>query len=470
MEIYYDSGDIKYRLTKIHETLFHENHPAYYCHTINVYPGTVKLGAKLTYCREHRVQLYLSIHGPDGFRGNRMNLSGYGELSTELWIGVDDAGPGCLPGPIAAGEWTLQIDIDFLEKDIEYTLDIYAVYGECDQASAGENRSVERIIRKLPGWYKGELHCHSMESDGDSAAEDVINSAVREKLDFLAITDHFTCSQWRSVDRLSPSVDLALLHSCEITSHNGHANMHGLDKWVDVFVNRDGRSMNDAADDVHRQDGLFCVNHAFSGGCSWKAFDFDWKNADLMEIYHEMEGPNNLQQIAFWDHLLVMGYRIIGVAGTDRHTFRNYLPPEKRLLTYIYSDELSENGILNGLRRGNVFVSRGAEIRFSAQNGLGDTAEMGSSLKNEGGVRFTYRYRSRCPLMCYVYYNGMLYSSSMLSASEEEFRTEEFAVGVGTKGIFRIELHEYMKSGEFPGIEWRSFDSVQALSNPIWVE
>ena len=42
-------------------------------------------------------------------------------------------------------------------------------------------------------WLKGDVHCHSKFSDGDSSVKDILDEAKkRAKLDFLAITDHDT--------------------------------------------------------------------------------------------------------------------------------------------------------------------------------------------------------------------------------------------------------------------------------------
>jgi hypothetical protein len=40
-------------------------------------------------------------------------------------------------------------------------------------------------------WLKGDVHCHSKFSDGDSSVKDVLDEAKkRAKLDFLAITEY----------------------------------------------------------------------------------------------------------------------------------------------------------------------------------------------------------------------------------------------------------------------------------------
>ncbi len=439
----------------------------------DVAENAVELGVKLTYSREHRVQLYISLHGPDGFRGNRMNLSGYGELESDLWIGINNAGPGGIAGPIPAGRWFAQLDIDYLDKDVPISIDIYAVYKDNLEDYKPLPVLEDRVVKAERGWYKGELHCHSIESDGHAEVSHVVDLAAKEKLDYLAISDHFTTSQWNKLAEISDKYPMALLHSCEITSHMGHANMHGLKRWVNVYVNRPGcGGMNEAADDVHSQGGLFCVNHAYSGGCSWKDFDFDFAKADLIEIYHDMEGPNVQQQIDLWDSLLNRGYRITGVSGMDTHWYPPDVQPQRpHALTWVLADELSEKGILDGLRAGHAYVSRGTELRFNAVNAAGSVAEMGDTLPMNGNpVTFEMKYLSEKKLRCFIYRDGMLWDSFPLEDSAGQWRTYSFTVPANRAGIFRVELHELYVDPEYKGVEWHDFRTAQAMSNPIFLE
>ncbi len=459
-------------ISSIRQILYAEPRRPFDYFRFNVGENAVELGVILTYEREHRVQLYISLHGPGGFRGNRMNLSGYGELVSDLWIGINQAGPGGIAGPIPSGEWTAQLDIDYLEKDVPISLEIYAVYDREQPEFHPLPELHDRVIRAEKGWYKGELHCHSIESDGHATVEEIAELAAADGLDFLAITDHFTTSQWNKLAEVAGKLPLALMHSCEITSHMGHANMHGLQRWVDVFVNKPGcGGMNTAADDTHSQGGLFCINHAFSDGCSWKDFDFDFAKADLIEIYHDMEGPNNEMMIKLWDELLNRGYSITGVGGSDAHRYPPMVPPAKhRLLTCVLADELSEKGILAGLKAGRAYVSRGTDIRFTAVNAAGREAVMGDTISAVGkNVKFTLEYRSPLTLRCFIHRNGLLWSSCVLPDSGNEWKSFTFEVPAERAGIFRAELHELYIDPEFKGIEWRDFRTTQALGNPIRV-
>jgi predicted metal-dependent phosphoesterase TrpH len=39
---------------------------------------------------------------------------------------------------------------------------------------------------------KGDLHCHTLHSDGENSVEDIVRHAVGLGLDYLAVTDHNT--------------------------------------------------------------------------------------------------------------------------------------------------------------------------------------------------------------------------------------------------------------------------------------
>jgi histidinol phosphatase-like PHP family hydrolase len=56
-------------------------------------------------------------------------------------------------------------------------------------------------------WLKGDAHCHSKFSDGDSSAKDILDEAKkRANLDFLAITDHDTRPSRVDYDLVRPKL------------------------------------------------------------------------------------------------------------------------------------------------------------------------------------------------------------------------------------------------------------------------
>lgn len=436
----------------------------YLQHVFTVPDGIGKLYLNFDFHKKQLAQLFISLHGPDGFRGNRMNPGAKGDVSLELWITPDDASEGAIPGPIVAGEWRAQIDIEAIGEVSPYRLTITAEDGPPPEPVTLAFPD-DLVVKAEAGWYRGELHAHSTESDGKHTVETVVEAAIDAQLDFFALTDHFTVSQWR---KLVPYCKhLALLRSTEITSHQGHANLHGMKRWVDVFVDRDDWSMNQAADAVHADGGLFCVNHAFSGRLGWQAYDFDWHKADLMEVYHNLEAVNNVYQVSLWDSLLMRGYKIVGVAGIDSHdpfTGRHKLG---QLMTWVYADELSEAGIIGGLKRGQVFLSKGAQMRFSATNGE-QIAQMWDALVS-GHAIFSLDVCTDTPLRAFVFKNGLNFDSFLIEGKPGEWQTFMFEDTPNTRSYYRVELHRLPSDSDYAYLQWRDHTTLEAISNPIWV-
>src|SRR5690606_34273299 len=161
------------------------------------------------------------------FRGTRMIPQPSGEIILHLWVAQDDSSYGGVAGPISPGRWRAQIDVRHLEKAIEYHLIAYADTSSEEAAShstgsgpqSGSWSYPERTVKREAGWYKGELHAHTYESDGECTVEEMVEAAVAAELDFLSLTEHNTISQWRKMARLQDH-PIALIRSLEITSHH----------------------------------------------------------------------------------------------------------------------------------------------------------------------------------------------------------------------------------------------------------
>jgi hypothetical protein len=462
------SNHQRHNVLDVKRVLVPEPRLHYLYHPFEVPQGATKVGLTLSFFKEKLAQIFVSLHDPNGFRGNRMNPGGKGQITLDLWVTPGDASEGGLAGEIEPGTWTVQIDIERLGEETEYRLQAYV------EMEPAQNTQIwtypdNHVVNPSAGWYKGELHAHSTESDAKYPVETVVQAAIDTGLDFLSLTDHFTVSQWR---KMAPLVNerTALIRSCELTSHQGHANLQGINKWVDVYVDRDDWTMDQVAEEVHSQGGLFCVNHPFSGDLGWRSYDFDWNLADLMEIYHNLEGCNNVFQGALWDHHLQVGRRLVGVGGTDSHDPFKGKDQLGQLVTWVYATELSERGIIEGLRNGRVYVSRGPELRFMAEDAAGNRAEMWESLPSgQGPITFTASIKTDEPLRLFIIKNGYPFETTTIANSSKEWQTVNFHDSEDKSAYYRLELHAPIKNDSHPGIKWRDYESVRALSNPILV-
>ncbi len=428
-----------------------------------------KVGFIFAFHKEELAQLFVSMHAPNGFRGNVMKPSGKGDIRLELWVSPNDSSEGGIVGALPQGEWKVQVDVRRLGEETDYDLQVYAEFDPVPK-SVRLSYPGDHSVNSEAGWYRRELHGHSTESDGKFSVMDVVQAAQKIGLDFFSLTDHFTVSQWR---KMAPLVNdrTALIRSCEITSHQGHANLQGIKEWVNVYIDQPGWNMNRAADRVHAQGGLFCVNHPFSDDLAFRAFDFDWKKADLIEIYHNLEGCNNLPQFGWWDHLLLTGHRIVGVSGTDSHHPCEGIHAIGKLVTWVYADELSERGIIEGLRRGKVYVDKGCELQFTAVNASGRVAQMWETLPSDGQSKaFKLVVKGQDKLRVFIIKDGLLMDTFLVGNKPDTWTEIRFGDLPDRKSYYRVELHLDCAQPDYPGIYWRDHITFRAASNPIFVE
>jgi len=111
------------------------------------------------------------------------------------------------------------------------------------------------IQEKGQGYYIGNLHTHTIASDGQKDYNQMVKEAVRLGFDFIAITDHNTISP--TVSLLCP-IDKRILCIIgeEITTLEGHVLALGLNEIIPS-----GLSANETIRLIHEQNGLAIAAH-----------------------------------------------------------------------------------------------------------------------------------------------------------------------------------------------------------------
>ncbi len=471
----------------------------YRMHPFDLAPGATRLTVRLHFHKERLCQLFLAVFDPQEYRGTRMNPAGYGDITLELQFGEREAGPGALPGPLRPGRWRVMVDIERTIETADYVIEVIAeaeAEAEAEAAATdvladgpegratAESHDAASGMRGA-GWYRGELHAHSWNSDGKVPVWQVIEAARAYGLDFLALTDHFTTAGWRDLIGAGGS-DLALLHGLELTGHSGHANLHGLHQWVNIYadgpaLDMQGRvtpvgpaettaldaqwDINAVARAAHEQGGLFCVNHPFSGDLGWRYHEFDWNLADLMEVYHHLEGPHNALSLGLWDEQLRQGKRIVGVAGIDSHHPREQRHRLGQCFTWVHALQLSEAGIIAGLRAGRVYVSLGPRLDYWAEGAGSDRIEMGDTAPCGTPLQFHVELSDlRYPAQLYLLKNGFYHESVALAPGSSCM--VDFTDTPTAPGYYRVELYADQPQETRP---YRQPSTFLLLSNPIFV-
>ena len=322
-----------------------------------------------------------------------------------LTVGISDATPSCLPGPLPAGIWKVLIGIPNIRPGVtsHYTAEVYFTRsGLVSQ----EPEVLRAPLRKSPAWYRGDLHMHTAHSDGQCASQTgakvpcpvflTVEAAARRGLDFIAISDHNTTSQYDAMRELQPYFDKVLLIPArEITTFYGHMNLLGTTSYLDFRVGSASvPDTNTLLRNAQKLGALVSINHpeAPTGevcmGCGWTP-----KTAVDMGLISGIEAVNGGSEldgtygIPFWDKQLNEGHRLTGIGGSDNH---NALSDPNRPsavgnpTTVIYATELSTSAILAGIREGHAFVdataSRDRILTMTGQTPSA-TAQMGDPLE-----------------------------------------------------------------------------------------
>jgi len=104
-------------------------------------------------------------------------------------------------------------------------------------------------------------HCHTLASDGMVTPAQLIEAAMRAKLDLIAITDHDTMASVKEAQARGQQAGMMVVAGQEITTR-APAQTHILAWYLDRPIRR-GMSIEDTVDAIHAQGGLAIVPHPF---------------------------------------------------------------------------------------------------------------------------------------------------------------------------------------------------------------
>jgi len=317
--------------------------------------------------------------GPDtrGFRGWS------GSRRSTFVLTEREATPGYTPGPILAGVWHIILGLYAIAPGgcrytVAVTLDDDAGQSLPPVSHAGV--ALDRLSGArsdaIPGWLRGDLHCHSEHSDGDASLADILATARALGLDFLAVTDHNTTSHHAALTTLDPG-GLILIPGVEVTTYFGHANVWGFPGQFVEFRCRTPEEMATALADAVGEGGVASINHPKPYGPPWEFGPLP--SFSCVEIWNGPWPWFNPAALAYADAILRMGRRIVFVGGSDMH---HYHPPRisrlARPTMWVYApDTTVPADLLDAIRAGHLFISRdprGPQIVLTSGDALaGDT-------------------------------------------------------------------------------------------------
>jgi hypothetical protein len=418
-----------------------------------------------------------------GFRGWSGNARREFEITSER------ATPGYIAGALFPGEWNVLLGLARLDEggvryDVRVMVDVdeealrltnelareraeAAAEGRLFRSGGGILRSSSQADRPAasPGegrWLKGDLHCHTVHSDGANPVIEVVEEALRLGLDFLAITDHNTRSHFDDVMMLNRTQPIILIPGEEVTTYWGHANTWGLREWVD-FRCSDNESIQAVQRWVQERGAMLSINHAKCIGPPW--LFKGWDGYDCMEVWQAPWRFYNWESLERWDGLLQRGGRVIAVGGSDAHSVPPAAPRHPHGLaeptTWVYADP-SEAGILAAIRAGHAFISdapRGSRLVLRADED-GDTKYekmMGDTVAPKV-VRFRVDIIGGMDRRLWIVSDGVPIDIIEIDRVETQV---EFTLDMSGRKYVRAELRGWRGNPSRGEVVW-------AMTNPIW--
>jgi hypothetical protein len=373
-------------------------------HSFEVGPNTSRLRIRLWHSEGFadglNNMLTLSLFDPQGCRGagHREGESHEGGRLHVVMIDAARATSGYHPGALPAGTWIVEIDthrITPAEPCIyRVDIDVDASVDMSEPLPSAPSRTRAATVQARRGWYRGDLHGHTVHSDGSWDVPDLIASARRFKLDFVSLTDHNTVSALPQMDA-ARAEDLLTIGGMELTTFYGHALALGTREWVDWRV-RDGafgsrRTMPVIAEEVTADGHLFIIAHPasigdpFCTGCDWTYDDMMPGPAKIVEVWNGGDwdsDSNNERALALYYAWLDQRYRLVATAGTDVHgPFPEDACPG---FDVVYAEALDERAILGAIAQGHLYLSSGPQLEFTARASTGAKAMMGDVLTLAG--------------------------------------------------------------------------------------
>jgi len=261
--------------------------------------------------------------------------------------------------------------------------------------------------RSEPGpalnWYKGNLHTHTINSDGDSSPGTVARWYKEHRYHFLVLSDHnYLTGPGGLNDFLAAGERFLLIPGEEVTATYEekavHVNAFRIAATIEPYF---GTGLVDTiqgnVDAVHEAGGLPSLNHP---NFRWSISPADLARIErlrLFEVYNGHPGVNNHGGggspglDAMWDEVLTAGRRLFGVAVDDAHVFKRFGPQHSnpgRGWVAVRAPELSTEAILGALERGDFYASTGVEL----ENVTRGTRSLTVQIRPEGDFKYTTEF------------------------------------------------------------------------------
>ncbi|MDD3842517.1 MAG: CehA/McbA family metallohydrolase [Candidatus Izemoplasmatales bacterium] len=350
------------------------------------------------------------------------------------------------------------------------------------------------------GWYMGDLHQHTVYSDGKQTVDEVLLSNINNGLHYGFLSDHNSAAglaEWVQGNRFVAAYDAVgnpimfrAIRAVEVTTDFGHFQSLGIGnvfEQADISILKGDDPIADITDmmqEIIRSGGIAQINHPFAtsllGFYYWEIVE----EFDTIEIWNGLYEPNaneNLLAKLKWFELLNQYAAgdikyLPATGGSDNHSitgtytaqYANLSTPEgiytdSYLRRGVYSGvpttvvhidgDFTEENIMKAIKAGNSFITNGPMVIATIGNvGYGETY----SLNEATTVTINLSVFSRDQMRTInIYKNGEIVST--LSAIDGSMLLDDIVT------INDVEV------GDWFVIEVIGDEALYAITNPIFI-
>lgn len=310
----------------------------------------------------------------DGFRGWS------GGARRRFRLSRSEAAPGYIPGPITPGVWHVALGpYAIVPPGTPYEVTVTLHFGR--PGPLFEPAPAPAAVDGTgPGWYRGDLHLHTVHSDGKRTLAGMVAAAQAAGLDFLGSSEHNTHSASLHWGRVTPP-GLLVLNGEEVTTRNGPWLAMGIPAgtWIDWRYRSGDGQLQRFTDQTRAAGGIAIVAHPFIPVPSirWE-HGYDYAGIDAIEIWNGPWTGDDQTAVEHWHAMLVEGRFVPVVGNSDSHTEAQ---PVGTAQTVVRADRLGVAEVIEGVRRGHAWVAESSQVDLTFEASLaGRTASCGDRL------------------------------------------------------------------------------------------
>ena len=210
---------------------------------------------------------------------------------------------------------------------------------------------IESPYQATGEWYKGQVHCHTLNSDGGCSPEQVAAYYYERGYQFLAITDHSGVTHAKE----KPGEGFVYIPSEELS--NPHMLGLGIGGLIYDTINFERQIR-----EINVQGGLAVLAHPAWMGLTVDAI-YQQEGLCGMEVFNficqVLNGKG--QSLNIWDELLMRGKRLWGFAVDDSHMSETF-PIGDQAWLMVRAPKLDDRALVAAMRNGNFYGTQGPEI------------------------------------------------------------------------------------------------------------